>query len=166
MAGPHITEGEQIIYEGHPSWRSTLTFYLKGLGIAVVLGLIAALIGVSPAVVVLIVFVVLALTVVVGLVRRMATTYVVTSKRLWIKNGLISRRVKETRLHRVQNVNTNQRPLERMLRIGSVDFDTAGTDDSDFTFHGIEDPEGIAHRVDHASNEAQHDAAREATGGL
>jgi membrane protein YdbS with pleckstrin-like domain len=66
----------------------------------------------------------------------------------------------------VQNVNTNQRPLERMLGIGSVDFDTAGTDDSDFTFHGVEDPEGIAHRVDHASNEAQRDAVGGGPGGF
>ena len=32
-----------------------------------------------------------------------------------------------------------------MLGIGAVDFDTAGTDDSDFTFRGVVDPEGIAH---------------------
>ena len=28
--------GEQIIYEGHPSWRSILAYYLKGLLAALV----------------------------------------------------------------------------------------------------------------------------------
>jgi uncharacterized membrane protein YdbT with pleckstrin-like domain len=157
-----MAEGETIIYEGHPSWRSTLTFYVKGLGIAIVLGLIAALVAGGATTVSAVVFVVLAVTVVVGFVRRMATTYLVTSKRLHIKRGLISRRVQETRLYRVQNVNTEQRALERMLGIGSVDFDTAGTDDSDFTFTGIVDPEDIAHRVDQAAHEAQLEEQRPA----
>ena len=29
--------GEQIVFEGHPSWRGVLSFYLKGLVIAVVI---------------------------------------------------------------------------------------------------------------------------------
>ncbi len=70
--------------------------------------------------------------------------------------------MQETRLYRVQNVNTEQGPLERMLGIGAVDFDTAGTDDSDFTFRGIVDPEGIAHKVDHAAHEAQLEEQRPA----
>ncbi len=32
--------GETIIYEGHPSWRAILDFYLKGLGIALAVGAI------------------------------------------------------------------------------------------------------------------------------
>ena len=43
-------------------------------------------------------------------------------------------------------MNTDQGPLERVLRVGTVDFDTAGTDDSDFTFTGIADPHGDRHR--------------------
>ena len=26
--------GEQVVFEGHPSWRGVLSFYVKGLGIA------------------------------------------------------------------------------------------------------------------------------------
>ena len=32
----------------------------------------------------------------------------------------------------MQNVNTDQTLIERMLGVGTVDFDTAGSDDSDF----------------------------------
>ena len=49
--------------------------------------------------------------------------------------------MQQTRVERVQNVNTDQSVLDRILRVGQVDFDTAGTDDSDFTFRGVADPE-------------------------
>ena len=47
LAGMSFTPspGEQIIFQGHPSWRSILAFYLKGLLIAIVIALIVKLIG-------------------------------------------------------------------------------------------------------------------------
>ena len=39
----NLSPGEQVIFEGHPSWRAILGFYLKGLVVAVVLGVIAKL---------------------------------------------------------------------------------------------------------------------------
>jgi len=146
-----LAEGETILFEGHPSWRSILAFYFKGALIA----LVAAVIGyfatgseVGWGVVVLLVF--LAGVILVGLIMRIAVTYRVTDQRLNIQRGILSRRVQETRLTRVQNVNTEQGPLERLLRVGAVDFDTAAGDDYDFTFRGVADPEGIARRVDQA----------------
>ena len=62
----------------------------------------------------------------------------------------LAARVQQTRIDRVQNVNTRQRPIDRLLRVGTVDFDTAGTDDSDFTFEGVNDPTGVAAAVDRA----------------
>jgi uncharacterized membrane protein YdbT with pleckstrin-like domain len=146
-----LAEGENILYEGHPSWRSILAFYAKAVAIALVAAVIAYFASGSTVgwgVVVLLVF--LAGMVLIGLVMRIAVTYRVTDQRLNIKRGILSRRVQETRLTRVQNVNTNQGPLERLLRVGAVDFDTAGSDDYDFTFRGVADPEGIAHQVDQA----------------
>jgi uncharacterized membrane protein YdbT with pleckstrin-like domain len=54
----------------------------------------------------------------------------------------------------VQNVNTNQTLLQRILSVGTVDFDTAGTDDSEFRFIGIADPGSVVQAVDHAQREA------------
>ena len=36
-----LETGEHLIFEGHPSWRSILGFYLKGLVVAVLCGAIA-----------------------------------------------------------------------------------------------------------------------------
>jgi uncharacterized membrane protein YdbT with pleckstrin-like domain len=58
--------------------------------------------------------------------------------------------VQQTRVDRIQNVNTDQRLRDRILRVGTVDFDTAGTDDADFKFVGISNPVRVAQAVDRA----------------
>ncbi len=148
----NLSEGEQIIFQGHPSWRAILGFYLKGLVIAIVLGVIAKLVGAGSGTVFLIVLVVLALTLLAGFLKRWATTYTITSRRLNIKRGIVSREIQETRLERVQNVNYSQSVYQRLMRIGDVDFDTAASGgDYDFIFYGVADPGDVVHRVDQAT---------------
>ena len=147
----NLSEGEQIIFEGHPSWRAILGFYLKGVGIAIVLGIIAALVS-STAVVFVVVLVVLAVTLLVGFLKRWSTTYTITTRRLNIKRGIVSREIQETRLERIQNVNTSQSVYQRLMRIGDVDFDTAASGgDYDFIFYGVADPGDVVHAVDQAT---------------
>jgi uncharacterized membrane protein YdbT with pleckstrin-like domain len=145
--------GEEIVFEGHPSWRGVLSFYAKGAGIALVIGLIlwfaashvAGIIGLLAAA---------AVVVVVGFVLRMGTHYVITNQRLRIRRGILAKRVQQTSIERVQNVNTEQSFVDRLLRVGAVDFDTAGTDDSDFTFRGVAEPAEIVTAVDRAQRES------------
>jgi uncharacterized membrane protein YdbT with pleckstrin-like domain len=142
-----------MVFEGHPSWRALLVFYLGGaLGIAVIAVLVALVASVGLGVLVGVVL--LAALVVVGYVRRMATRYIVTSQRLYIRRGLLAKREQQTRIERVQNVNTSQSFFERILGVGVVDFDTAGTDDSEFRFVGIADPGSVVVAVDRAQREA------------
>jgi uncharacterized membrane protein YdbT with pleckstrin-like domain len=147
----NLAEGEQIIFQGHPSWRAILGFYLKGLAIAIVLGVVAALAS-TTATVFVVVLVVLALTLLLGFLKRWATTYTITTRRLNIKRGIVSREIQETRLERVQNVNTSQSVYQRLMRIGDVDFDTAASGgDYDFIFYGVANPEEVVHSVDQAT---------------
>jgi uncharacterized membrane protein YdbT with pleckstrin-like domain len=141
--------GEEIVFEGHPSWRGVLSFYLKGLAIALAIGAIL-LFAVSTATGILAFAIVMALVIVAGLIKRMATRYVISTERLNIRTGILSKHVQQTNINRVQNVNTQQTFIDRLLRVGAVDFDTAGTDDSDFTFRGVANPAGIVAAVDRA----------------
>ncbi|HEV7615522.1 MAG TPA: PH domain-containing protein [Solirubrobacterales bacterium] len=147
----NLSAGEQVIFQGHPSWRAILGFYLKGIAIAAVIGVIAKLIGASSATVFLVVLVLIALAVLVGFVKRVATTYTITNRRLNIKRGIISREIQETRLERVQNVNYRQSVFQRVMQIGDVDFDTAATDDYNFVFVGVANPAEVVHSVDQAT---------------
>ncbi len=145
-----LQSGEKTIYQGHPSWRAILGFYLKGALVGAGAGVIAALIktvslGVATFVIVL------AVTIVVGFIKRVATIYTITDRRLNIKVGIISRKVKETRLQRVQNVNFNQGVYERLMQIGDVEFTTAGTDESNFVFAGVAQPEQVVQNVEKAT---------------
>lgn len=151
--------GERVIYEGHPSWRSIMTFYLQGLVAGLLLGTIAWL-AVSLPVGVVVLLACIAVAFLIGLVRRIFVRFTITDQRLRIQRGIISRAVQQTRIDRVQNVNTQQSPLERMLRVGTVDFDTAGTDDANFIFDGVNNPANVIAAVDEAQR-AQSQAQRE-----
>jgi len=145
-----LHDGERIIFEGHPSWRATLAFYIKALLIAAVVVLVLSL--VTDISVVLWAVVGLVLVVLVGFVKRMTTVYTITNQRLRIKRGFIARKVQQTRIDRVQNVNTDQSVVERILQVGTVDFDTAGTDDSEFKFAGVSQPEQVVEAVERAQS--------------
>lgn len=145
--------GEQVVFEGHPSWRGVLSFYLKGIAIDLVIAAILWFAW-SEGGAVLVFAILFGLMIGVGLLLRMATVYTITNERLRIRRGILSKHVQQTNIDRVQNVNTSQSPFERLLRVGRVDFDTAGTDDASFTFEGIADPEAIVAAVDEAKREA------------
>lgn len=147
MRGLNLSPGERVIFRGHPSWRAILGFYLKGIAIAALAGLLAKLFAAGSATVFLVVLAVIALTVLAGFVKRVATTYTITDRRLNIRRGILSREVQETRLERVQNVNYRQSVYQRIMQIGDVDFDTAATDDYNFIFSGVADPGEVIHRV-------------------
>ena len=144
---------EHVIYEGRPSWRSILRFYLLGILAAAAGGAIAGLIWSDPGWGSLIGVVILLIVFVAGWVQRVGTRYFVTNERLHIRRGIVSRRSQETRLERIQNVNTRQGVFERLMRIGTVDFDTAGGSDYDFAFRGVSNPTSVGHAVDQAIRE-------------
>lgn len=145
--------GEQIIFQGHPSWRALLAFYLKGLLIGVVIAVIAKLIGEGTFTVFLIILIALGIAILVGFIKRMATTYTITNRRLNIKRGIFARDIQETRLERVQNVSYSQTVFQRVLQVGDVDFDTASSDsENEFVFNGVADPQGVVTEVDRATS--------------
>jgi uncharacterized membrane protein YdbT with pleckstrin-like domain len=152
--------GEQVLFHGHPSWRSILGFYAKGFLLAVVAGAIAGVItgagSSSVDWVIVVVLVVLVLVLIVGTLRRRQTTYTITSRRLTIDTGILARELHETRLERVQNVNCRQSLFERMMMMGTVDFDTAGGSEYDFKFRGVARPREIVRTVSGALRQAQH----------
>lgn len=149
--------GENVIYEGHPSWRSTLTVYIVGVLIAaaaVAIGVLADNTGIGVAAG----GVILVLTLIVGFLRRITTRYLITNRRLQIRRGLLSKHVEETRVDRVVDVSVHQRVLDRLLRIGAVDFDNASAQQGDlFRFTGVANPEHVVRAIDqvHEQNSAR-----------
>jgi uncharacterized membrane protein YdbT with pleckstrin-like domain len=159
-----LRANENELYEGRPSWRALMSFYAGGVGLAVLVLLILGLVAGEWALAAVIAGLLVALTLVVGYLRRVSTKYLITNQRLRISRGIVRRHVQETRLERVQNVNYQQSVLDRVLGVGTVDFDTAGTDDSEFRFEWVDGPEQVVRAVDHAIEEARAEAQRHSFG--
>ncbi len=148
-----LEPGERLIFEGHPSWRSILGFYLKGL-VAVAIGAAIAYFAADTGLAVAVGIVLLLIVLVAGYVKRLFTTYTITDHRLHIRRGIIARAEQQTLINRVQNVNTHQSVPQRMLMFGDVNFDTAAGDDFDFQFAGVAKPHDVVEAVHRAQREA------------
>ncbi len=146
---PKLSPGEQILFEGHPSWRAILDFYAKGLLVTLVVrpdrgrASPRSAVTSNPASSLRSPRIGVAVTLLAGFISRVTTSYTITNRRLHIQRGIVSREVQETRLERVQNVNYSQGLFQRILQIGDVDFDTAGGDDYGFIFSGVAEPEEV-----------------------
>ena len=84
--------------------------------------------------------------------RQKSTDLVATDRRLIHKTGLISRKVEEQRLEKIETINVEQSVLGRMLNYGTISV--TGTGVSTIVFPRIADPlgfkrgiEAVAHRV-------------------
>lgn len=134
-------------------------FYFKGLLASVAAGVLGGLLSaiasghVEVGWVIVVVLVVFVAMIAAGQLRRLAISYSVTNQRLTIETGLLSRELHQTRLERVQNVNSIQSLAGRLLGIGTVEFDTAAEAGFDFSFRGVGDPRGIVRAVDRALHE-------------
>ncbi len=151
-----LLEGERILWQGRPSWRSQLSFFVIWIPIALVPVIIAGLLRVSDQGTglpywqwLLISLLLVVLVVVVDVLRRYATFYQVTDQRLRLRRGLLARDEQTARFDRIQNVNISQSLMDRVMRVGEVDFDTAGTGEggADFRFGGIADPQRLVRIV-------------------
>ncbi|WP_026912473.1 PH domain-containing protein [Patulibacter minatonensis] len=154
-----LNDDETLIFKTSPSWKSQfgkhVMLVIGSILVGAVVGLIADVgIGIAAGVVIaLVVF---------GLLwaERSRTTYMVTSQRIQVREGFLSKEVQQTRLDRIQNVTLDQSVAERLLRIGTVDYDTAGDDGSRFRMIGVSNPDGLVRLVDRTQRDA-FDAERD-----
>src|SRR3954453_15251061 len=97
-----LEPGENVIFEGHPSWRSVLGFYIKGIALAILAGAVAAAVTrvagdeVSSPLTGGAFVLVVALVLAVVSVRRLFTSYVISDPRLYIRKGIVARHEQQT----------------------------------------------------------------------
>jgi len=151
-----LLEGEQILWQGHPSWRAQLSFFLIWIPLALLPVIIAGILrandrgtGLPYWQWLLISLLLVVLVVAFDALRRYATFYQVTNQRLRVRRGILARREQTARFDRIQNVNISQSVIDRLMGVGTVDFDTAGTGEraGDFRFAGIARPERLVRVV-------------------
>src|SRR6476646_8662227 len=158
-----VLQGETVIWKGHPSWKALLVYYVKwtlvSLIPAVIWLLLDSVMDSPPGSTIFFGLTLLGLvfTYLGGYVLMKTTRYTITDRRIHIRTGLLSRREHSTQLTRVQNVNVTQPLFQRLLGIGDVDWDTAGTEQasSEFRFRGVDDPSRLSRIVDERLHDAE-----------
>ena len=165
-----LLEGEELIWEGHPTWRSIMSFYVKWTALALLplaVIVIAKVAGTDWPLEIGIGVLVLGLLLVLlaGWLRRVFTRYLITTRHLMIRTGILSRNEASTSLDRVQNIRVVQSAVERLFRTGSVEFDTASGEaaDAELRFTGVDHPRDLRDRIVEAIHEARE---RDQQGGL
>jgi membrane protein YdbS with pleckstrin-like domain len=78
--------------------------------------------------------------------RWRTTEFVVTSRRVIYRYGVVSKRGVEIPLERVNNINFHQRFFDRIIGAGDLDIESAGRDgESHFDF--VRHPDGVQHEI-------------------
>ena len=142
-----MMEGESLLWRGRPSWRAMMSFWFSVLLLAIAVFVLGLVIG-QGTWSGLVAAVILVFGLVKGWLERVATLYTITDRRIIIRKGILSRHERAAHIDRVQNVNLTQSFFDRIFGVGTLDFDTAGTEDSDFKFSGIADPDELRHKID------------------
>ena len=166
-----LLEGEQLIWKGKPTWRATLSFYI-GWGLAALVPFVVILLvriftdadwPVWLGVVISLIL--LAIVLLAGWIRRFFTQYTVTTKRMTIREGILAKRESTAHVDRIQNITITQSPIDRIMKVGTVDFDTAGEEGrAQLRFFGVDNPQDLRDRVARA-NDAR-DGSDDRQGGL
>lgn len=149
-----LLAGETVVWAGHPTWRATLSLIVKGslIGVALlVLGVVIDALGGSgkwTAYGVVALLVVGGGAVAFSWVSRRFTEYMITNRRLHIRRGILSKTETSTSIERVQNITVTQALIDRILKTGTIDFDTASDDPTDtFRFVGIDNPQALREQL-------------------
>ena len=77
---------------------------------------------------------------IVTVLRFRATAYLITNNELYLKHGLISRSVQNTRLNQVQDTGFSQSALQRVFGLGNVYVSTAGRSGTSIRFKNVPNP--------------------------
>ncbi len=142
-----LMEGEALLWRGRPSWRAMMSFWFSVLLLAIVVFVLGLVIG-QGTWTGLAAAVILVVGLIKGWLERVATLYTITDRRIIIRKGILSRHERAAHIDRVQNVNLTQSFFDRIFQVGTLDFDTAGTEDSDFKFSGIAEPDELRQKID------------------
>ena len=156
-----LTEGEEVLWQGHPSLRLITP--------SVVVGLVLALGGVALTVVLTdptvrwlpLLGIPIGIAVVAwAYVSLVSTRYVLTSEEVYRKRGIFDQSVAQIRLDRVQNTTFSQSPTERLFSYGDITIYTAGSDTMDITLENVPNPQEVNQRLTEALDAASGSGAR------
>lgn len=130
-----LNEGENIVLLGKVSWWTIVPETILALGVLIVVGVVAAMIGwlSLPLLIVLVIADLIAWVVLVArdVARVLTTEIAITDRRVMSKTGIFRTEVKTTPLDKVNNVNVTQSLFGNWLDFGDIEVTTATAEEND-----------------------------------
>ena len=154
MAYPRnlIQEGETVALDLRPHWWYFSRNILTGIPLAIIVVLVVAnvdsgsTLGQGTYWIVALVFLAWAAWLVLKYFQWVMTYFVVTSRRVIYRTGVLSKKGVEIPLARINKINFHQRVIDRIIGAGDLDIESAGRDgQSHFDF--VRHPDGVQHEI-------------------
>jgi uncharacterized membrane protein YdbT with pleckstrin-like domain len=153
-----LDSDEVVQWSDHPHLTVVLPRAVLG-AILVVIGIAVLIPAVSELVVPSLLDILLMLLVPVGIVLPlrpylsiMNTRFVVTDQALYVKRGILSRRVEQIGIDSIQNSSYSQEMRGAILGYGTVSIETAGSTTT-IRFHNIANPQTVYALIDRQTTE-------------
>jgi uncharacterized membrane protein YdbT with pleckstrin-like domain len=155
-AGLILEEGETILWHGRMSWKANWLVIIIGILTMLILigiGLIPILVGILtiPTLIrtdlIPILLGILTIPTLIGFIvlllvylRILSTEYLITTNRVYVKYGLISRKVRDVRIEWITSATVAQGLMGRILNFGDLLFVTPGEYLGSVEMIGVHDP--------------------------
>ena len=147
-----IQESETVALDLRPHWWYFSRNILTGIPLFIVVVLVLANVDTQSTLgqgtywVIALVFLVWAAWLVLKYFQWVMTYFVVTSRRVIYRTGVLSKKGVEIPLERINNINFHQRIIDRIIGAGDLDIESAGRDgQSHFDF--VRHPDGVQHEI-------------------
>lgn len=72
--------------------------------------------------------------------RRYSWRYFIDDETIESREGIIARKVRSIRVRDLRNINVNQTLMQRILRVGNVEFSSSAGSDVEVAFFGVSHP--------------------------
>ena len=145
-----MSTDEQVVWTGRPSWKGRLSILGPGLALALAVLVLLLVLGVGAAIALPIMLIIAAVTLVWGLLETMRWKYTFTNRRLVVRHGLLSVQEQTARLARVQDLTLRQTFLGRMLGVGNLEVDTAGSEGGAMELKWLDRPTEVREKLEGA----------------
>lgn len=93
------------------------------------------------------------------------TDYVVTTRSLYVKQGILSTNIESVDLDRIQNTEFTQSFWGKQLGYGTIDISTAGSAGADISFDDVEDARAVREQISKVQREFGGRGGTDGTGG-
>ena len=133
---------ERVVWEGRPRLSTIAGSLVGGVAALVAAGWLAATADPRLAAVGLVGL----LVPLAAYLRIQRTTYLVTTRAIWVKTGVLGRSVRRITLSKVQNTAYEQSVRGSIFGYGTVTVEVAGGDDIDF--RQVSDPRSVQEAID------------------